>query len=306
MRSLTLSHLRRLRRYVALAVVLAVTAVVVPQAAVRPTPLSLVKVATASGVDHSRNVIWILCLGSDARPGQALVGQRADAIQLVGVNVKTGAATDIGIPRDSYVDIAGHGRNKINASMYFGGPQLMADSVARLVGVRPDYVFTTGFDGFRAMINIIGGVTVYSKFAFSDPVRPQGYHVGRNHLNGFQALIFGRVRHPLPRGDFDRSADQQELLRAILRNVHAHENDPGFMERGLLSAVRNLYTNLKPSELFSLAQAVTQVKLSRFKGCVVQGGTGYVGAASVVFPDVAEARRYGNDARNDATLNHGC
>ncbi|MGZ4429259.1 MAG: LCP family protein [Nocardioidaceae bacterium] len=306
MRALTVSHLRRLRRYVALAVVLAVTALVVPQAAVRPTPLSLVKVSTASAVDHSPNVIWILCLGSDARPGQALVGQRADAIQLVGVNLRTGAATDIGIPRDSYVDIAGHGRNKINASMYFGGPQLMADSVGNLVGVHPDYVFTTGFDGFRAMINIIGGVTVYSKFAFSDPVRPQGYHVGRNHLNGFQALIFGRVRHPLPRGDFDRSADQQELLRAILRNVHAHENNPGFMERGLLSAVRNLYTNLKPSELFTLAQAVTQVKLSKFTGCVVQGGTGYVGAASVVFPDVAEARRYGNDARNDATLNHGC
>jgi polyisoprenyl-teichoic acid--peptidoglycan teichoic acid transferase len=287
-------------------VLLAVTALVVPTSAIRHTDMSLMKVQTASGVDHSKNVIWILCLGSDARPGQRMVGTRADAIQLVGLNLKTGAGTDIGIPRDSYVDIAGHGRNKINASMFFGGPQLMADSVGNLVGVHPDYVFVTGFLGFRHMVNTIGGVTVNSKFAFSDPVRPQGYHVGKNKLNAFQALIFGRVRHPLPRGDFDRSANQQELLRAILRKVRSRMDQPGFMERGVYSAVKNLNTNLRPSELYRLAMAVASINPAKVKGCVVQGGTGYVGAASVVFPDVAQARRYGNDARNDATLNQGC
>jgi polyisoprenyl-teichoic acid--peptidoglycan teichoic acid transferase len=235
-----------------------------------------------------------------------MVGTRADAIQLVGLNLKTGAGTDIGIPRDSYVDIAGHGRNKINASMFFGGPQLMADSVGNLVGVHPDYVFVTGFLGFRHMVHTIGGVTVHSKFAFSDPVRPQGYHVGKNKLNAFQALIFGRVRHPLPRGDFDRSGNQQELLRAILRKVRSRMDRPGFMERGVYSAVKNLNTNLRPSELYRLAMAVASINPAKVKGCVVQGGTGYVGAASVVFPDVAQARRYGNDARNDATLNRGC
>jgi LCP family protein required for cell wall assembly len=300
------SRLRTLRRVLVLGMVLALTAVVVPQASLRNTPVNLVKVSTAQAVDHSRNVVWILCLGSDARPGQRLVGERADAIQMVGLNLKTGAATDIGIPRDSWVNVAGHGMNKINASMYFGGPRLMARSVGHLVGVHPDYVFTTGFLGFRHMINAIGGVTVHSKFAFSDPVRPQGYHKGKNKLNGFQALIFGRVRHPLPRGDFDRSANQQELLRSILRKVHARENQPGFMERGIFAAVRNMNTNLRPSELFTLAQAVTQIKLQKFRGCVVLGNTGYVGPESVVFPNVGQARRYGNDARNDGRLNHGC
>lgn len=299
-------RIRRVRRLVALVAVLALTAVVVPQATVRNAPASLVKVHTAQAVDHSPDVIWILCLGSDARPGQSTTGSRADAIQLVGINTKTGSATAIGVPRDSYVSIAGHGRNKINASMYFGGPQLMAQSVGNLIGVRPDYVFTTGFDGFRAMVNIIGGVTVHSKFAFSDPVRPQGYHRGKNNLNGFQALIFGRVRHPLPRGDFDRSGNQQELLRSILRKVRAREDQPGFMERGLLSAVRNMNTDLRPSELFTLAQAATQIKPGKFIGCVINGSTGYVGAASVVFPDVAQARSLGNRARNDASLGGVC
>ena len=302
----TMKRLRTLRRVVALGVVLAVTAVVVPQASVRNAPISLMKLPTAQGVDHPRDVVWVLCLGSDARPGQRLVGERADAIQLVGLNLRTGAATDIGIPRDSWVNVAGHGMNKINASMYYGGPQLMAQSVGNLVGVHPDYVFTTGFLGFRRLINTVGGVRVYSKFAFSDPVRPQGYHHGWNTLNGFQALIFGRVRHPLPRGDFDRSGDQQELLRAILRKVHSREEQPGFMERGLLSVVHNINTNMKPSELFTLAQAVAQIKLGKLHRCVLNGGTGYVGAQSVVFPDVAQARRLGNDARRDGTLNGHC
>lgn len=294
------------RRVVVLAVVLAIAALVMPPATERHTDASLVKVQTAQAVDHSRNVVWVLCLGSDARPGQRLTGTRADAIQLVGLNLKTGAGTMIGIPRDSYVDIRGHGRNKINASMFFGGPQLMADSVGRLVGVRPDYVFTTGFLGFRGMVRAIGGVTVHSKFSFSDPIRPQGYHRGVNKLNPFQALIFGRVRHPLPRGDFDRSANQQELLRSILRKVRAHEQQPGFMERGVLASVKNMNTDLAPSELYRLAQAVTAIKPGKLKGCVVQGPTGNAGGASVVFASVAQARRLGNDARKDGTLNHGC
>jgi len=294
------------RRVAVLAVVLAVAALVMPPAAERHADTSLVKVQTAQAVDHPRDVVWVLCLGSDARPGQRLTGTRADAIQLVGLNLRTGAGTMIGIPRDSYVAIRGHGRNKINASMFFGGPQLMADSVGRMVGVRPDYVFTTGFLGFRGMVRAIGGVTVYSKFSFSDPIRPQGYHRGVNKLNPFQALIFGRVRHPLPRGDFDRSANQQELLRSILRKVRAREQQPGFMERGVLASVKNMNTDLAPSELYRLAQAVTAIKPGKLKGCVVQGPTGNAGGASVVFASEAQARRLGNDARKDGTLNHGC
>ncbi|HET9828695.1 MAG TPA: LCP family protein [Nocardioidaceae bacterium] len=293
-------------RTVVLALVMALAALVIPPDTVRHSDAALVRVLNAEGVDHPGTVVWVLCLGSDARPGQSLLGERADAIQLVGLNLRTGAGTMIGIPRDSYVEIPGHGHDKINSSMTYGGPQLMAQSVGNLVGVHPDYVFTTGFLGFRAMVRAIGGVTVHSRFAFSDPVRPQGYVKGVNRLNPFQALIFGRVRHPLPRGDFDRSGNQEELLRAILRNVRAHRSKPGFMERGLLAAVKNMDTDVGPAELFRLAQAVTDVDPARLRGCVVTGPTGYAGAASVVYPDVSMARRLGNDARKDGTLDGRC
>ena len=294
------------RRTLVLAVLLAVVAVVLPPSAARTTDAALVRVRTGQAVDHPKTVVWVLCLGSDARAGESVTRTRADAIQLVGLNLETGSGTVIGIPRDSYVEISGHGRDKINAALYYGGPQLMAEAVGTLVGVRPDYVFTTGFLGFRAMVRAIGTVTVDSKFAFSDAVRPQGYAVGRNRLNPFQALIFGRIRKPLPDGDFDRSGNQQELLRSILRNVRAHRSQPGFMERGVLAVAKNMDTDLTPAQLFRLAQAVTVVQPEKLRSCVIGGSTGYAGAASVVFPDVAQARRIGDDARRDGRLDRGC
>ena len=297
---------RRPARMFLLGLVLAVAAFVVPDASVRPMPAMLVKVDTATGVDHDKDMVWILALGSDARPGQAPLHTRADAIQLVGLNYKTGTAAGVGIPRDSWVDIPGHGFNRINAALYYGGPQLMADTVGRLVGVHPDYVFVTTFDGFKALVQSIGGVTVWSSMAFTDDNMEGSIRRGWNKLNGWQALFFGRARHFLPRGDFDRSAHQQELLRAILRKVRAQQDQPGFMERGVLAASRNLYTDLSPVQLYRLAQAATRIDPARFKGCVLNGTIGDVNGASIVFPDTAQAKRIGADIGHDARLDHGC
>lgn len=299
-------RLHATRRALVLGLVLALTALVVPDAAVRDSHVSLVKVQGARGLDPERNVVWVLLLGSDARPGQSMTRARADAIHLAGVNLRTGAATVIGVPRDSYVSIPGRGRDKINAAMYFGGPQLMAAAVRGLVGIRPDYVMTTDFWGFRQMINEIGGVTVRSDFSFPDPIMPGGYRRGPNELNGFQALIFTRIRKYLPRGDFDRSANQQDMLRGILAQVRSRQDRPGFMERGVLAAVRHMSTGVRPAELYRLAQAATEVDPRRVRGCVISGGVGYAGSASVVFPNVSQARRIAADVRRDATLDRGC
>src|SRR3546814_1794468 len=114
-------------------------------------------VGKASAVGLSPHVICGLALGSDARRGQQVTRSRADAIQLVGINTRTGAATAIGVPRDSWVRIPGRGNDKINSAMVLGGPQLMARAVEGLVGIEPDYVMVTDFTGFRAMIDQIGG-----------------------------------------------------------------------------------------------------------------------------------------------------
>lgn len=299
-------RVRRARQVIVLGVVLAVTALVVPPSGVRETTATLVRVQRAHDVDAvgHPDVLWILALGSDARPGQPVLRSRADAIQLVGVNLRTGAATAIGIPRDSYVDLPGHGRNKINAGLMYGGPQLMARAVGGMVGIRPDYVFTTDFPGIIRMVDAIGGVTVHSKYAFTDQVKH--YTVGRNHLNGLQAMVFARIRKSLPRGDFDRSANQQRLIVGILRKVRANADEPGFMERAVASVARHLRTDLRPTELYVLAQALTGIEPGKFRRCVISGGTGYVGEASVVFPDIGQARDLARRVRADATLQGPC
>ena len=94
--------------------------------------------------------------------------------------------------------------------------------------------------------------------------------------------------------------------RAILRQVRSRMERPGFMERGVLAAAQNMNTDLRPSELYRLAQAAAWLHPGQFRGCVLNGRVGYVGAASVVFPDVAQARSIAHRVWKDATLEGHC
>lgn len=296
----------RTPRRVAAALTIGAVLLAVPDSAHTAPDVILVRVDTAAGVDHPRGMVWVLALGSDARPGENPLRTRADAIQLVGLDVAHHRAAVIGIPRDSWVSIPGVGFNRINAGLYYGGPDLMARTVSNLVGITPDYVMVTTFGGFKAMIRAVDGVTVDSRLAFTDDNMPGRIRTGRNRLGDAASLFFVRARHFLPRGDFDRSANQQEMLRAILRRARARQAEPGFVERGVLSVLRHISTDLSPSEMYRLASAVMTVDPARVRGCVVQGSIGYAGAASVVFPDTALARRLGDDARSDGRFDRGC
>lgn len=295
--------LRRTLRVVAVGLVLAVAALVVPNSSVSSTEMTLVKVESADGVDLTPDVVWILAVGSDARPGEDMSRTRGDALQLIGMNTTTGAATAIGIPRDSWVPIPGYGSERVNAALYFGGPQLLGRTVGDLVGIQPDYVFVSRFKFFQALVQDIGGIEIQNPIAFSDPyLKPQGFKKGRIHLSGYEAMAFARVRKELIRGDFDRSANQQRVLRGIQAKVRDRADVPGFIERGVLSVMAHLRTDLPPAELFRLAQAMAQVEPAKITSCVVQGGIGNIGGASVVLPNVSQARSYGNQARKDATI----
>ncbi len=296
-------RLRRALRTLALGCVLAVSALVIPDSTVSSTEVALVKIDHAQSVDHDPGVIWILAVGSDARPGEDMLRTRGDALQLVGIDTSTGAATTIGIPRDSYVSIPGHGSDRINAALYLGGPQLMGRAVGDLVGVQPDYVFVTRFPFFEDMVDDIGGIHVRNPRSFYDEnLKSDGFRTGRIRLDGYSAMAFARIRKSLPGGDFDRSANQQRVLRGIQEAVRNRADEPGFMERGVLTVMQHLHTDLPPGELFQLAQAVAQVDPAKVTDCVVQGAIGDVGGASVVLPYVDQARRYGDQARKDATI----
>ena len=151
--------------------------------------------------------VYILVLGSDARPGETITGQRADSIHIVALNPAKSKATIVGFPRDSWIAIPGHGENKINAAMVDGGPDLVVQTVESLTGLKMDYWALTWFDGFQAMINEIGGLQMDVPFPLHDSYAHADLEAGRQVLNGRDALAFARTRHALPMGDFGRSED---------------------------------------------------------------------------------------------------
>jgi LCP family protein required for cell wall assembly len=300
---MTRDRMRTIVRVALLGVVLALTGLVVPNSTVASTDAALVRFEHSRGVDLDPDLVWILAVGSDARPGENMLRVRGDALQLIGMNTETGAATTIGIPRDSYVPIPGHGSNRINAALYFGGPQLLGEAVGDLVGIEPDYVFVSRFPYFENMVDDIGGIDVHNPRPFSDPnLRGKPFKTGKIHLNGYNAMAFARIRKSLIGGDFDRSANQQIVLRGIQRAIARRADEPGFIESGVLTVLKHLHTNLPPSELFRIAQAVAQVDPKKVTGCVVQGGYATIGGASVVTPYVDQARGYARQARKDATI----
>lgn len=290
-------------RTVVLGLVLAVAALVLPNGGVAPTYISLVKFERASGVDTDPDVIWILAVGSDARRGEDPLRSRGDTLQLVGMNTRTGAATAIGIPRDSWVPIPGHGSNRVNAALFFGGPQLLGETVAGLVGIEPDYVMVTTFWGVEQIAKDVGPITVDNPVAFSDSnLKPKGFEAGKIRLKGYNVVSFARIRKGLAGGDFDRSANQQRVLKGFQAKLAENAGKPGWVENGVLSLMANVDTDLDPAELFAIAQAAAQVDPKKITMCVVPGGIGNVGGASVVIPSTSTAQRYGDDAREDATI----
>jgi LCP family protein required for cell wall assembly len=161
----------------------------------------------------------ILLLGSDSRisagdPGAWAVGaQRTDAIMIAHIPSDRSGITVTSIPRDSWVNVPGHGMNKINAGFSFGGPSLEVATVEKLTGVRIDHVVIVDFDGFKDITDELGGVKV--DVAASTKDERSSFKAGVQTMNGETALNYVRQRHNLPGGDFDRVKRQQNWIRAV-------------------------------------------------------------------------------------------
>ena len=167
-----------------------------------------------------------LMVGSDGReqltPAQRrelhtgkAAGQRTDTILLLHVPDNGGPDVLVSLPRDSYVPIPGHGRNKLNAAFAFGGPSLLVQTVENVTGLRVDHYVQIGFLGFVDMVDSVGGVQVCPKHAMND--KKAGLHIaaGCQTVSGPTALAYVRARYSDPRGDLGRVERQREVLGAI-------------------------------------------------------------------------------------------
>lgn len=145
---------------------------------------------------------------------------RSDAMMVVHIADDWSRAQVVSIPRDSYVDVPGHGRTKINAALSYGGPSLMAQTVEQFTDTRIDHVMLTDFDGFAGITEILGGVMVHiPEESLQHPALQAIFVPGWQLIQGEDALVYVRDRKSLARGDFDRVQRQQNVLRQVVEKA---------------------------------------------------------------------------------------
>lgn len=246
--------------------------------------------------------IFILFLGSDARPGEPVDGERTDSIHLVAINPAKHRASILGFPRDSYVSIPGVGTNKINSAMVSGGPELAVQTVEALTGIKIDYWALTSFDGFQKMINGIGGLTVDVPFAMHDSYSRADFEPGRQELSGGEALAFARDRHSLPQGDFGRSENQGRLMIASLVQFRKEfGKDPSRVLTWIGAGLRNLQTDVPLDQLLSLAFTASTINPKHVVNIVAPGTSGMAGSSSIVNLTSAATAIF-DDLKNDGLV----
>jgi len=125
----------------------------------------------------------------------------------------------VSLPRDSWVNIPGHGMNKINAAFGLGGPALMVRTVAANTGLTINDYIEVNFLGFVKVIDALGGVDICLPYAVDDSYSGLHMSAGMHHVDGITALEFARDRHSFATSDLARIEDQQQLLSTMFREA---------------------------------------------------------------------------------------
>jgi LCP family protein required for cell wall assembly len=170
----------------------------------------------------------ILVAGLDERTGltrlqqeRLHVGQNTgetntDTLMVVHVPADHRFVRVVSLPRDSWVNIPGHGMNKINAALGLGGPPLMVQTVEQATGLTINDYVEINFLGFVKVIDALGGVNICLPYAVDDPDSGLDMSAGEHHVDGITALEFARDRHSFPTSDLARIQDQQQLISSAL------------------------------------------------------------------------------------------
>jgi len=211
---------------------------------------------TVQVIDGGEGVTKILLLGSDWRPSS---GFRTDVIMLVSINRRTGATSVVSFPRDLYVTLPGYRQERINVAQALGGFELTQATYQYNFGFMPDYYVMTNFQGFKNIIDSLGGITVNASrelydscdLSWQDGSGKCSAGPGEVQMDGETALWYVRSRYSS--SDFDRTRRAQEVIKATfvkMMSLNAISKIPD-----LYSALKsNVETNIPLDVIISLAR----------------------------------------------------
>lgn len=235
--------------------------------------------------------INILLIGSDKRAGAEGGGDpgRSDSLILIRMDGDQGFISMLSVPRDLYVEIPGHGRNKINSAFSLGGPAKTIETIKKLTGQPINYFVNIDFRGFVKLVDQVGGVYMdvdrayFNKNVVGDGVADYeeiDLKPGYQRMNGKDALDYVRYRHT--DSDFARIARQQAFLSELKRQTNRFGNLPeipayaGIFADSIVTNVRSV-----PRLLGILEQSITTDK-DRIARASVAGTPTMINGASVV------------------------
>lgn len=205
-------------------------------------------------VDPKKDNISVLLAGVDDRnPDER---GRTDALILLTFNKQQQTIKMVSIPRDSRVEIPGHGVDKINAAHSIGDIDLTVETIESLFDIPVDYYARFNFTAFMDVVDALGGVEVDVFKTFSEQDSQDNHNAitleeGRQLLNGEEALAFVRMRKHDPRGDFGRNDRQQQVIKAIIEKSTSITSFTKY-DDVIESIGDNLTTNLTLGNLVAL------------------------------------------------------
>jgi LCP family protein required for cell wall assembly len=155
----------------------------------------------------------VLLLGVDAREGEN--NSRTDTIMIAQYDTDTDKAKLVSIMRDSYVEIPGYKKNKINTAFFHGGPELLRQTIKENFDIDIHYYALVDFKGFEQIVDTVApnGIEMDVEKRMSTNIGVT-LEPGVQNLNGKELLGYARFRHDA-RGDFARVERQQKVISKV-------------------------------------------------------------------------------------------
>jgi len=158
----------------------------------------------------------LLFLGLDEREDSNDFIGRTDTIIVFHISNPGEKDSLISIPRDTRVNLEGHGWNKINAAYVYGGTKMVKQEIKELTGINIDRTILLNFNSFKKVVDVLGGVRIIVEEPLHDPLSGADFEPGEYLMDGEQALSFARCRSTA-RADLDRVNRQQYLLNELIK-----------------------------------------------------------------------------------------
>lgn len=213
--------------------------------------------------DLANEPFYILLMGTDGSNDRAASEEyagdqfRSDSIILTRIDPVNKKVTMVSLHRDTLVDMGEYGQNKLNAAHAIGGPALTVEMVSKLAGVPISHYAEINFDGFKDIVDALGGVEVDVPMTIDDADAGGHLDAGLQNLSGDQALILCRSRHAYDEygdGDSYRAANQRLVLSAIAKKILAA--DVATMAGTVQALSQYVTTDLEITDIIGLAQTM--------------------------------------------------